>query len=109
MPSGAMRISAMSKLGPMLKYAISDGVPRCSLNVAIIVGTLLNLINQGDVLLGMAPVSWPKLLLTFLVPYGVSTHGAVASRIRGESRNAGKGGIQLHADGQSISRPDVMK
>jgi hypothetical protein len=78
----------MQKLGQMLKYAVSDGVPRCSLNVAIVVGTLLNLINQGDVLFGIAAVSWPKLLLTYLVPYGVSTHGAVASRMRRERQEA---------------------
>jgi hypothetical protein len=35
--------------------AISDGVPRRSLYVALIVGTVLNLINQGDALLGGLP------------------------------------------------------
>jgi hypothetical protein len=38
--------------------AVSDGVPRRSLYVALIVGTVLNLINQGDALLGMAPINW---------------------------------------------------
>ena len=32
-------------------YAVSDGVPRRSLWVALVVGTILNLINQGDALL----------------------------------------------------------
>lgn len=67
---------------PKLKHAcmcaVSGGVPRRSLYVALVVGTLLNLINQGDALFGPAPVSWLKLALTYLVPYGVCTYGAVA-------------------------------
>src|SRR5215467_10887386 len=50
------------------RYAISDGVPRRSLHVALIVGTVLNLINQGDALLGMASINWLKLVLTYCVP-----------------------------------------
>ena len=51
--------------------AVSDGVPRRSFYVALIVGTVLNLINQGDVLFGMASINWLKLILTYCVPYGV--------------------------------------
>ena len=42
---------------------------RNSLVVALVVGALLNLINQGDALAGQAPISWSKLTLTFLVPF----------------------------------------
>jgi len=62
-------------------YAVSDGIPRRSLLVAIVVGTILNLINQGDALFGPVAVSWTKLLLTYLVPYAVSTYGAVSYRL----------------------------
>ena len=58
--------------------AVSDGVPRRSLYVALIVGTVLNLINQGDALLGMATVNWLKVALTYCVPYAVCTYGAVS-------------------------------
>jgi hypothetical protein len=58
--------------------AVSDGVPRRSLYVALIVGTVLNLINQGDALLGMASINWWKLVLTYCVPYVVCTYGAVS-------------------------------
>lgn len=55
------------------KYAcwcsVCDGVPRRSLYVALIVGTILNLINQGDAFIGMAPVNWLKVMLTYCVPY----------------------------------------
>lgn len=64
-----------------LRFAISDGVPRRSAVVALIVGTILNLINQGDALLAGAPLNWAKLLLTFAVPYCVATYGAVSLRM----------------------------
>ncbi len=61
--------------------AISDGVPRRSFYVALIVGTVLNLINQGDVLFGMASINWLKLILTYCVPYAVCTYGAVSYQL----------------------------
>ena len=58
------------QFGPML---------RRSLIVAIIVGTLLVAINQGNVILdGRFPPSlyW-KIPLTYCVPFGVATTGAL--------------------------------
>ncbi len=63
-----------------MRHAVSDGVPARSLRVALVVGTLLNLINQGDAVFGDAPVNWFKLLLTFTIPCAVSTYGAMAVR-----------------------------
>jgi hypothetical protein len=60
----------------------SDGVPKRSLVVALIVGTILNLINQGDALLAGARPNILKLVLTFAVPYAVATYGAVSYRLR---------------------------
>lgn len=68
-------------LANAIRYSLSDGVPRRSLMVALVVGTLLNLINQGDALLGGAGINWIKLALTYLVPYAVSTYGAVSFRM----------------------------
>jgi hypothetical protein len=62
--------------------AISDGVPRRSLYVALVVGTVLNLINQGDALLGMTSINWWKLVLTYCVPYVVCTYGAVSYQLK---------------------------
>ena len=61
--------------------AVSDGVPRRSLYVALVVGTVLNLINQGDAFLGMTSINWLKLVLTYCVPYAVCTYGAVSYRL----------------------------
>ena len=60
---------------------ISGGVPRRSLIAAVIVGTILNLINQGDALFAGKPLDWVKLLLTYVVPYCVTTYGAVSFRL----------------------------
>ena len=57
---------------------LSDGVPRRSLYVALIVGTILNLINQGDAIFGAMTINWTKVVLTYVVPYIVSTYGAVS-------------------------------
>ena len=62
--------------------ACSDGVPRRSLIVAIIVGAVLNLINQGDRIFAGESLDWVKLVLTFFMPYCVATYGAVSYRLR---------------------------
>ena len=64
-----------------LLYSLAAGVPRRSLLVSLIVGTILNAINQGDVLFGAGQLDLVKLFLTYLVPYCVATYGAVSYRI----------------------------
>jgi hypothetical protein len=71
----------MAPAGHICRCALSDGVPRRSLVVALIVGTILNLINQGDALVDGLPIDVVKLLLTYLVPYCVATYGAVSYRL----------------------------
>lgn len=74
----------ISTLRRVLHFATTAGVPARSLRVAAVVGTALNLINQGDALLGASPVNWLKLCLTFAMPYVVSTYGAVTYRLAQE-------------------------
>ena len=71
----------MSTLKLAWQFALSDGVPRRSLYVALIVGTILNLINQGDAILAGGAINWAKIVLTYAVPYLVSTYGAVSYRL----------------------------
>lgn len=68
-------------LGMVGRLCIANGVPRRSLAVALVVGTILNLINQGDVLFGAASLNLTKLLLTYAVPYCVATYGAVSFQL----------------------------
>jgi hypothetical protein len=64
-----------------LYYSISDGIPLRSGCVALVVGTILNLINQGDVIFGAMSINWTKIVLTYFVPYAVSTYGVVSYRL----------------------------
>jgi hypothetical protein len=59
---------------------------RRSLIVTLVVGSVLNLINQGHALLTGGPIDWTKFLLNFVVPYCVSTYGAVSYRLGQEKR-----------------------
>jgi hypothetical protein len=76
----------MSTLKLAWQFALSGGVPRRSLYVALIVGTILNLINQGDALVAGGAINWAKILLTYAVPYLVSTYGAVSYRLAQQHR-----------------------
>ncbi|MDP8995235.1 MAG: nitrate/nitrite transporter NrtS [Pseudomonadota bacterium] len=52
---------------------------RRSLIVALLIGTILNAINQGDALAsGSGLVVW-KLLLTYFVPFAVASYGSYAA------------------------------
>ena len=70
------------KLRQICSCAVSDGIPRLSFYVAVVVGTILNVINQGDALFTHTPINWFKVILTYLVPYGVCTYGAITMRLR---------------------------
>ncbi len=65
-------------------YAATGGVPQRSLWVALVVGTILNLINQGDALIAGRPLNLIKLALTYIVPYCVCSYGAVSFRLNAE-------------------------
>ena len=71
----------MARLLMICRGCVSDGVPRRSFIVALIVGAILNLINQGEALFGGGQVNFTKLILTFAVPYFVATYGAVSFRL----------------------------
>ena len=52
-----------------------------ALKVALVVGTLLNLINQGGRLLDGLPLSWFHVLLNYLVPYCVASYSAARNEL----------------------------
>ena len=65
-----------------LSLAVSDGTPMAALRIALVVGTVLVAINQGDLLLaGLLPPLW-KIVLTYMVPYCVASYGAVTAKRR---------------------------
>ncbi len=52
-----------------------------ALKICALVGVILVAINQGDAILVGDPVNWWKVVLTFMVPYGVSTYSAAAHMV----------------------------
>jgi len=61
------------------KRTLTGKALRRSLVVALVVGTALNLINQGpEMLSGKWPVMW-KLALTYVVPFLVASYGSYAA------------------------------
>lgn len=64
------------------RYACSDRIPHRSLIIAAVVGSILNVINQGDAFVLSGSIDWTKLVLTFAVPYFVSTYGAVSYKLK---------------------------
>jgi hypothetical protein len=62
-----------------ISLAFSRQVVSRAFNVALLVGTLLALINHGEKIISLTLSSedFVKVVLTYLVPYGVSTWSAV--------------------------------
>lgn len=83
-------MNAAGSQRPSLAAVIFErGIVRRSLAVAVVVGTILNFINQGDALIaGAGLVVW-KIVLTYMVPYCVATYGAVTMRLAMRNRSLG--------------------
>jgi hypothetical protein len=88
--AGVKRLLLMTGWRLAFGYAVTGGVPRRSLAAAIVVGTILNLINQGDALFAGRSLDWLKLLSTYIVPYCVTTYGAVSFRLAVARRTASR-------------------
>jgi hypothetical protein len=88
------------------RFALADGVPRRALWVAVVVGTVLNLINQGDAIVAGGPINVVKMALTYIVPYCVATYGAVSYRLHAAAaaRGADPAGERAHV-ATEVSRP----
>jgi hypothetical protein len=62
------------------QLVFGDGTPKKALLTALVVGSLLITINHGDLIVaGLLPPVW-KILLTYCVPYCVTTWGAVIGK-----------------------------
>jgi hypothetical protein len=59
-----------------LRLALAWPVSKRSLMIMVVVGSMLNVINQGDAIFSGGPVNWWKVALTYCVPFCVATYGA---------------------------------
>lgn len=70
----------MFKPNSFFSFAFSAKQSATSIKTALLVGTILNLINQWPAITGSEPVNLVQCCLTYLVPYCVATYaGAKAS------------------------------
>ena len=70
-----------------MRQCIDAPILKRSIVVALIVGTVLCAINQGDIILaGEIPVLW-KVALTYIVPFCVATYGAYSACVAHSKMN----------------------
>jgi hypothetical protein len=70
------RSGTSGRLSQWARAAVQSRVVVGALKVSLVVGTVLNLINQGDHLMAGEGIQWGRLLLNYVVPYCVSTYSA---------------------------------
>ena len=64
----------------LTQMIFGDGTPKKAIVTALVVGTILTAINHGDVILsGLVPAAW-KVILTYCVPFCVTTWGAITGK-----------------------------
>lgn len=89
-------MSFEQKLRPSIQQLIfGDGTPRKAVLTALVVGTILTGINHGDVIVtGSIPPVW-KIILTYCVPYCVTTWGAVTGKMAEWRRLTGQSSYEV--------------
>lgn len=62
------------------QLAFGNGTPKKAIMTALVVGTILTTINHGDVILAGNPPDFLKIILTYCVPYCVTTWGSILGK-----------------------------
>jgi hypothetical protein len=65
----------------LLQCVVRPHIVRNATKIALVVGTILNLINQGNALVGNEAISWPHVFLNYLVPYCVASYSAAKNEL----------------------------
>ena len=69
-------------MAKILHTMLSRHIAINALRIALFVGTVLNLINQGEAILAGVAISWPHVLLNYLVPYCVASYSAARNELK---------------------------
>ncbi len=78
----------MAFISKLFQTACKPSIVQAAIKVAIVVGTILNLINQGGRLLDGQPLSWFHVGLNYLVPYCVSSYSAARNEMHRKEEKA---------------------
>ena len=71
----------------ILQLAFGDGTTKKAFFSSLVVGSILTGINHGDMILSGEYPYWPKVLLTYFVPYCVTTWGAITVKLSRQIKN----------------------
>lgn len=71
----------------VLCIATRPHIVRNACTVSLVVGTILNVINQSEPMLNGMAISWSHLFLNYLVPYCVASYSAAKNELTREKMN----------------------
>ncbi len=66
----------------LLLAAFSRPIVGAAWRIALVVGTVLNLINQGPAIYAGGEPSWMHIALNYLVPYCVASYSGATVHVR---------------------------
>lgn len=92
----------------LLRRCCDPAIASRAAPVALCVGSMLNLINHYDLLLGapLASHSLMQMALTYVVPYCVSTHGQVWRHRDGAARDGAQDKALIPESGYANRNPE---
>lgn len=65
----------------LIRISLSRHIVVNALKIGLVVGTLLNLVNQGAVVLQGATIEWGHVILNYIVPYCVASYSAARNEL----------------------------
>ena len=77
----------MKRAAQLLSICCRAEVASTALKVSLLVGLVLNLVNQGGDLLAGHAIEWGHTLLNFAVPYCVSSYSTALNVFRSQRGN----------------------
>ena len=81
-PAAAGVVSAPGRSTRLLRTVCKPPILIAAGRVSLVVGTVLNLVNQGPLLWQHSGISWPKVLMNYIVPFCVAAYSAAANERR---------------------------
>jgi hypothetical protein len=85
---------ARNAAAELIRSARQPAVLTGGFRVAAVVGTLLNLVNQGPAILDGAPPSWAGLVMNYLIPFFVSVYSGARIGMRNQADGMPHGQFQ---------------
>jgi hypothetical protein len=72
----------MRRLRLLARLVCAPDIAHSSLRIALVVGTVINVVNQGDRLLGGSAIQLGHFLLNYAIPFCVAAYSALQTRLK---------------------------